>query len=522
MFDWSDIFNIVFVAGTGALSLFFIISTVAVAAKGKRRCNAFDVILRILSSLCFIVSVALVLCAVLSMLGGELRIMFESPKVEGDPLVPVLVFFGNNITLPLARLFLLFSTETGMVIGFALAVLLFVCSLMALIVDCLVANKKEKKQPSASAVKTAERIKREKELERIKKIGESAVQKTAKAAETEKTEKKDTATDADNDTDWRAEQKTESANAAEFVGISDNTENEFDTFGLYEPIGDDVKNDTIDAASEERPLATEETKEPAVDAFAHYEAESEVAEADENILPDDEMQEVTASDEAIEETSQDEEVEDAYSESFASDEALAEEEPEEEASAQDETVEPTATESYEDNAASVQDEDASEKTSAQGETATEYGDIEPDRGIYIPEIRTIVKDDEPVVAAPKKETATKPSSAKKTAAKSGGTTKGGARGGAAKPETKSAGGTKKPAATRAAESGAAKKRAASETAAAKNSDGTATPEKKLPVTRRYVILDRRNAVNMFGEYLRERNKADKEKLQSSINTIIIE
>ena len=47
-------------------------------------------------------------------------------------------------------------------------------------------------------------------------------------------------------------------------------------------------------------------------------------------------------------------------------------------------------------------------------------------------------------------------------------------------------------------------------------------EKKLPVTRRYVILDRRNAVNMFGEYLRERNKAEKEKLQSSINTIIIE
>ena len=79
------------------------------------------------------------------------------------------------------------------------------------------------------------------------------------------------------------------------------------------------------------------------------------------------------------------------------------------------------------------------------------------------------------------------------------------------PKTKQSGGTGKKQRGKAQDTG----RIA--TAAQTEPDG-----KKLPVTRRYVILDRRNAVNMFGEYLKERNQADKDKLKSSLNTIIIE
>lgn len=45
-------------------------------------------------------------------------------------------------------------------------------------------------------------------------------------------------------------------------------------------------------------------------------------------------------------------------------------------------------------------------------------------------------------------------------------------------------------------------------------------ETELPVTKRYVILNRRNVVNMFSEYLGSKDKTEQEKLTSSINTII--
>lgn len=41
------------------------------------------------------------------------------------------------------------------------------------------------------------------------------------------------------------------------------------------------------------------------------------------------------------------------------------------------------------------------------------------------------------------------------------------------------------------------------------------------ITRRHIIMNRRNVVNMFSDYLKNRDGQDKEKLEGSINTIII-
>ena len=260
MLDW-NLFNIVFVAVVGALSLFALVSTIVVAAKGKRKCNAFDVILRIVSTLAFVAAAAMVLCAVFTMLDGDPCIRFDQPDKLGDPLVPVLVFFGKETVLPLAQVFILLSTEIGLV----LAAALFLCSLMALMVDCLVANKKSDKKQKPVA-KTAEQIKREKELERIRKIGESAVQKTSKVAETENNSSQDESAlpEQTSDEDWR-EDKPEDSKNAEFVGLTENNNDDFDTFDDVDRDEADLNEQTNDVGDVADNGANEATMQGSVD-----------------------------------------------------------------------------------------------------------------------------------------------------------------------------------------------------------------------------------------------------------------
>ena len=75
MLDFSVTFNIIFAVVAGALGLFMLASFIAVAAVGKRRCNAFDVILRIVASLAFAAAVALVAAVVLTRLDGAYKIV---------------------------------------------------------------------------------------------------------------------------------------------------------------------------------------------------------------------------------------------------------------------------------------------------------------------------------------------------------------------------------------------------------------------------------------------------------------
>ncbi|MDE7106897.1 MAG: hypothetical protein K2O39_01090, partial [Clostridiales bacterium] len=239
MVDFSKIFNIVFVSVCAALILLFLISVIVVAAKGKRKCGVGDVLLRILGTLVLIASAAMVTCSVLTMTKGSVAIV-----VAENGTAAALVMNKSITELPMPDLFAILST----VIGFGLSAVLFILSLTALIVDCLVANKKDgkknkKKEPAVK--KSPEQLKREAELERIKRIGESAVRKTervAKAEKTENTEKPEnaeaansTATEAEDEepaVDWRSEPKEEQHSG--FVGIKDEPDDSFDSFDTFD------------------------------------------------------------------------------------------------------------------------------------------------------------------------------------------------------------------------------------------------------------------------------------------------
>ncbi len=441
MIDWSKIFNIAFVAGAGVLALFLLVSTIAVAVKGKRKCNAFDVILRIVSTLVFAASTVMFAAAVLCMLSGPVRIATEP--------APTLFFNDFTYVLPIPDLFVLLSTT----IGSEIAIVLFLFSLVTLIVDCLVANKKsDKKKAKQPAVKkTPEQLKREAELDRIRRIGESAVKKTneaARAAEAQQSQQQPQRPEEvvgvaeEPAADWRDKREEK---PAEFVGLASDSDTEFDSFDSFD--------EQPDEAEDEQP---EEIVEEAED------------EQPEEIVED---------------------IEDEQPEEIVED--IEDEQPEEE----------PRVAAYKDDG---------------------YDDIAPDRDIYIPEIRTINKqtDDDPELKPSKKATPKKSGSSGSRASSKSGTKKPAAKKTSSTARKSSSGGAaRKPAAS------GTRKPTSSRSATPRRRDTAATEvpeEKKLPVTRRYVILDRRNAVNMFGEYLRERNKAEKEKLQSSINTIIIE
>ncbi len=513
MLDWSNIFNIAFVAGAGALGLFFLVSTIVVAVKGKRKCNAFDVILRISATLAFIAATVMFACAILTMLDGDPSISFAQ-----DGSGATLVILGKSVQLPLVDLFVLLSTT----VGSELVIALFICSLAALIVDCLVANKRSEKKIKAKAVgkttKTPEQLRREAELEKIRKIGESAVKKTTAAAHAANADT-DKAVDDAPQADWRNSAPDESAQTG-FVGIAENNDDGFDTF---DDLDAENKGGNVDGAQneiadgdEDIDGATEQTEsDDGVTDETEY-AEQDVERDEENGAHDDgsTYDETDASIET-------DEVGEAYDADKAETVADVFDDAEETAdyadddiSAYETALDGQSAEPYDDTADGEEYPQEAETAAEQDDGLDGYDeyeqddldDIEPDRGIYIPEIRTITKtDDDDIAPPPEQRVETAVADKKTQQKKSTDTAKRAASESAATRSKRTSG--KTGGATRARKSDKAE---------------TAPAEKKLPVTRRYVILDRRNAVNMFGDYLRERNSADKEKLQSSINTIIIE
>ena len=46
-------------------------------------------------------------------------------------------------------------------------------------------------------------------------------------------------------------------------------------------------------------------------------------------------------------------------------------------------------------------------------------------------------------------------------------------------------------------------------------------ENNLPLTRKYIILNRRNAAALFNDYLNSKRESEKEELTESLNTIIM-
>ena len=542
MLDWSKLFNIVFVATALALIMFFIVSTIVVAVKGKRKCNAFDVILRIVASIVLIAAAGMFACSVLTMLKGDFRISFT---VGADgAIVPVFVMGAKPTELPLAYLFVALATT----VGSQLAALLLICSLVALIVDCLVANKKADKPAKAKANNkdsSPEQIKRDLELEKIRRIGESAVKKTNAAASGKNRETTESVsrnveqspaeqTQSESQPDWREQQPQHST---EFVGLNnDNADDGFDSF-------DDDFTDGGDTTAEDAQAdVTESVENTETTETTEYSEYSESVETDDEVYDEqseyvDEYQ-ADQTDEVIETDSATDTVEgedtedlDAFiDEFFAEDGEPAESDGERQSEVEDDEVTEYAdaeqTEQVEDIDEQSGDDEAwyaqgnegeytDEVDAAQTDEGADDENIEPNRDIYIPQMRTVVKDK----AESETTTVTTVSVEQKTAVR---TTESAKRADVASVAASKQSGGKRAAQTSGGAKRGAAKNAGKSAAKSKKTKAEIPAEKKLPVTRRYVILDRRNAVNMFGEYLKDRKQSDKDKLKSSINTIIIE
>lgn len=505
MIDFSKTINIIFVAVSCALFAFMLASAIVVFVKGKRKCSAFDVILRLVSSLCLAASAVLLACAVLAMLDGNARIDLSEET-------PVLVLGGSETALPASELFVALSTYMGLAIVATLTVL----SIVALVADCLIANKKEDKNGKSvtdknkiAKAQTPEQARRAAELEKIRRLGDAAVKKTNSAASHSGVKTTDSASahddakasakyskqvQAEADTidsgientdldstddesfDWRVEPTQEhptqdhSAQTG-FIGITENSDPDFDTFDTF----DDVDG----APHEER----EEnfSADSSDELFGEGESEDTYGEntADESFDLD--------ADEETEETDETDDID-----SYADESEAKEDESDENDSAYEDAQDYGGGDEIADSAVGAE-------KSVSSQAYDEYGDIEPNRDIYIPKVRTIVRTARPT-AAPKKP---EPKAKRKTAAP------------ASKNTNKSA--------DKKAQTDTRKKRAAAKAVAPQSKETAApkAPSKKLPVPRRYIILDRKSAVNAFSEYLKERDAAEKDKLKSSISTIII-
>lgn len=507
MLDFSVTFNIIYTAVTGALGLFMLVSLIAVAAVGKRRCNAFDVILRILASLSLAAAVVLVAAAVLVRLDGAYAISVSDGTAS-------LVFGAQSFALPLPELFSALRT----VMGLCLAGALFVFSMVALICDCTIANKKKKRELKVTnSVKTPEQRRIAAEVAKIRAIGNSAVRRTAAAAGSAdvpvdtKTddvqsagapvdEHVDTATDAPTDNsekptdestapDWRATERH-----SDFVGLNSNTDPDLDTFDSFDEFvgagdGDtETATESVDSNSETDDVFADDALDDAPsdndiapdDMFDYDETDDadDTYDADDDRALDGDEEQPTAYAEPDADETNDaaEELADAQTDGAANDD-------------DDDTDDVTGGIDADDDTV---DDTARKEPAAAREPDEDYA---PNRNIYFPRVRTISRYTEERPAA------------KRTAAKSD--TSG------AKPAARS-----KPAA-QTAKKPTAQKRSSASKPAAKSEAGRSGDSRKLPVNRRYVIIDRRSAVNMFGDYLRERDGESKDKLKSSISTIIL-
>lgn len=508
--DWSKLENIIFVAVTAVLAVTLLIAAFVIMSKGKRKTCALDILLRVVSIITLAASVVMFVAALFADFEGEYRIAITS----GEQIAATLVLGAKTIELPFPQLFATLATTTG----HELVVCLLVISLIVLVLDFMTAkrkygaaNKSARKRADKPAAKTPEDAKRAAELERIKRLGDAAVKKTNAAASSNSSEtaqapaqpapeKQDRNEEPDwlkhpTSADWRAE---ENSGNSEFVGLSglDDGDRDFDTFDDTDGGADDDRED--------RPWyeQTDETPEPSAvttddNAGAELDATDETRDAENSSEPDavenDSSEAETDDAEAFDE--RETETDDADLDAFDGAEAYEDLEANETAEADEayDAVDGREAEELFDA------RDDYETVEAGGDEEREAADgVEPDRDIYIPKMRTIARD-----------------TVKPAARRTG--------------ERAATG--NKPAASRAGETSSEKKPATKNRASAKSSSngkpkstkGAKKPHdpKSLPVTRRYVILDRTSAVNIFSDYLKERDKADKDKLESSISTIII-
>lgn len=478
--DFSKTENIIFVSVVGAAILFFLATAIAVIAKGKRTCKAGDVLLRIASSLAFACSVAMLACVVMSQLTGGYRIDVSA--------APTLYFGSETVVLPMPQLFSALASS----VGSSLVTGITVVSLMALVCDCLLANKKKEKAAEQNEAGEnggiSEKSEKFENAENAE-IDESVSENVQNAAAQTGDEIAGDVGEPYNAEDPKAAHTAEAADTAE-------TENTYEKEKSAELDADDEISEA--AAVDAGDIISEIYGDGSSDE-ATEEAEADAAYSDEEKPWYNEDGEFDLDTEGKstepEQTYADPESDENRGQTPATDDAFAsadeytydgtaDPEPETESSVEREQTE----QEQERESAEPANEPELDDDIARGERELEEllkESVEPDRDIYIPKIRTVDRS--------KSKTAR--SSSGKAASKIGGNA----------PKAKNGD-------RRGARSGGKNK----ESAATEK-----TANKSLPMGRRYVIIDRRSAVNIFSDYLKERDKQDKDKLESSINKIIL-
>ncbi len=450
----------IYCAVMSAVALFLFVTAFVVMGKGKRRCGALDITFRIFAVVCLIASAALLASSVLISLDGAYRIEVGESAV--------LMLGETTVALPVYGLFVALSA-VGMTELNAAVLLL---SIVALAADCLLANVKSDKKAKVQTIKTEAQAKRDADIERIRRIADAAVHKSESACGTAEkpTDPVKPTEDDDNDFDWRVdpeERKTA------FVGLNA-ADAADDVFGDDDGEQTPVVSETDDSAGKSD-FEPDEVDANDIDGVTDDEKQTDGVTADDNDGVDSDRDgEPDASFGGFE-------PDDAFSFDPASVTDDADDHIDAEQSGGESVTE------------LVRFDIDGGDVDAEKDADNDGGEFEPNRDIYIPRIRTIVR--KPAPAAVKRDAEQKP---KKRAATAGGKSK--------------TGGGKQTASKQ-----PAKKRGANGAANVKPS----VKNKTLPVTKRYVILDRTSAVNVFSEYLKERDKADKDRLESNIETIII-
>lgn len=534
--DLSKIENVIFLSVAAALGLFFLVTIFVsyhrVVSKKKNERTPFDVFVRVLSAVVLVLSGLILACTALVELKGSFRIELSDEFV--------IYAFGSSFALPMNKAFAMLAENVVRDIMIVEVLLSF----FALFSNCAIRSKKSEKAKTKKLknvkkdTRSPEEIKRAAELEKIMRIGNTAVKMATVAAQsanavevkdgsTEQNDEQSVVADDKSDFDWREEPPVESSPSTEFVGISEPLVDDFDNFDFEREQSNEQTIISADDGydNEER----EHDVENVVNTLEEEKSDNDVDELL-DVVPEEESELVEKVDNAYEQSAdehvdgenavkfdgadnafdKEQSVNDAYDENSMYSDEIPEElkrvlesdeqgvrySKEEESSVRanssvDDVNEKTA-ERRVTPLAGVQEQsgDANdENANTQNELPEydEYSDIAPDRNIYIPKVRTIERRPTTKRAATQKSTTA--------------TTK--------KPTAKKS--------TTGAKASTSKKSSTQKSTAKTTNDA----EKKLPVNRRYVIIDRTSAVNIFSDYLKEREGDGKGKLESSINTIII-
>lgn len=524
--DLSKIENVIFLSVAAALGLFFLVTIFVsyhrVVSKKKNERTPFDVFVRVLSAVVLVLSGLILACTALVELKGSFRIELSDEFV--------IYAFGSSFALPMNKAFAMLAENVVREIMIVEVLLSF----FALFSNCAIRSKKSEKAKTKKSknvkkdTRSPEEIKRAAELEKIMRIGNTAVKMATVAAQsantaevkdgsTEQNDEQSVVADDKSDFDWREEPPVESSPSTEFVGISEPLVDDFDNFDFEREQSNEQTIISADDGydNEER----EHDVENVVNTLEEEKSDNDVDELL-DVVPEEENELVEKVDNAYEQSA-DEHVDgenavkfDGADNAFDENSSYSDEIPEElkrvlesdeqevryskeeessvRANSSVDGVDEKPAERRVTPLADVQEQsgDANdENANTQNELPEydEYSDIAPDRNIYIPKVRTIER--RPTT----KRTATQ----KSTTA----TTK--------KPIAKKS--------TTGAKASTSKKSSTQKSTAKTTNDA----EKKLPVNRRYVIIDRTSAVNIFSDYLKEREGDGKGKLESSINTIII-